>query len=801
MKISDMKLRFKIGIATSLMIVIPLIIVGLTFYNSSKKEITGLIKDQLIVEANKWLLVSNNNEKQIKIQNNVAMKAAKNMVTAQAELVYELIKVVNNPYILKDKLSKIKVGETGYIWVVDYQGNYLVSKNRASDGKNIWNAKDSKGVYFIQEAIQKAKNLSGNSLDYQIYPWKNPGETKARDKIACLLHIPKYHWVIGVSSYFDELADFTFAKKTKEKFKKDFLNVVVGKTGYLYTISMDKDNYGHLGIHPTSSGKDLSSAKHIQYMMNTKNGFVTYAQSVGKRKGQKKLAAFAYDKTNNRLIVASAYETDFFDGLNRLRNTVVIFIIIITLIAIFLMNLIMKNQVLNPIGKIREALDYFANNNFTHEMSEKDLSRGDEIGDIVRSVDTARHEIQAVLNHIINSSNQINESSKDLTQTAKNLAEGATEMANQSDMIADISEKIGTNTELITNSMQQSSGNFNSVSSATEELSASINEVSLASNSANSNMHDVVEEVEKIRNNINSINENISELNAGINSSATAMEEMAASVGEISSNTQNANLISTEAQEKTKLTQEDILKLQKAAKKIGDIVKIINDIADQTNMLALNATIEAASAGEAGKGFAVVANEVKSLAQQTAEATENIRNEIEDIQKTTDVSVKSINSVIEIINNLADINNTIASAVEEQSITTNEISGTIVGVAEQGEQVLANTQNIAEYVKKVKDNTVFAQGSVSEIASSSSDSTTAANEIARSSAEVLEEFEEIKNNTIQINDEVQIMKGNVSEITNATHEVANISKSTNDEALNLATLADKLKRLVSKFKI
>ncbi len=78
---------------------------------------------------------------------------------------------------------------------------------------------------------------------------------------------------------------------------------------------------------------------------------------------------------------------------------------------------------------------------------------------------------------------------------------------------------------------------------------------------------------------------------------------------------------------------------------------------------------------------------------------------------------------------------------------------------------------------------------------------TAANEIARSSAEVLEEFEEIKNNTIQINDEVQIMKGNVSEITNATHEVANISKSTNDKALNLATLADKLKRLVSKFKI
>ncbi len=801
MKISDMNLRVKIGTATSLMIVISLVIVGITFYNSSKKVIEGLIKKQLISDANKWLMISNNNEKQIELQVQVATKAAKNMVTAQADVVYELIKSINNPYILKDKLSKIKVGETGYIWVVDYKGNYLVSKNRASDGKCIWNARDSKGVYFIQEAIRKAKNLSGKSFDYQIYPWKNPGETKARDKIACLIHIPKYHWVVGVSSYFDELADFTFAEKARAKFKKDLQNVVIGKTGYLYTISLDKDKYGHLGIHPTSPGKDLSTRKHIQYMMKNKNGFVSYAQSFGKRKGEKKLAAFAYDKINNRLIVASAYEKDFLDGLNRLRNNVIIFIIVIMFVSIFFMSLIMRSQVLKPIEKIREALDYFANNDFTHEMSEEDLTRGDEIGDINRSVDTARQEIKTVLNHIINSSNEINESSKNLTQTAKNLAEGATEMANQSDMIADISEKIGSNTELITNSMRQSSENFNSVSSATEELSASINEVSLASDSANNNMQDVVGEVEKIRDNINSINENISELNAGINSSATAMEEMAASVGEISSNTQNANLISTEAQEKTKLTQEDILKLQKAAKKIGDIVKIINDIADQTNMLALNATIEAASAGDAGKGFAVVANEVKSLAQQTAQATENIRNEVEEIQRTTDVSVQSINSVIEIINNLAEINNTIASAVEEQSITTNEISGTIVGVAEQGEQVLANAQSIAEYVEKVKDNTVFAQGSVSEIASSSSDSTTAANEIARSSAEVLEEFEGIKNNTIQINDEVQIMKGNVSEITNATHEVADISKSTNGEASNLAELADKLKDLVSKFKI
>ena len=114
--------------------------------------------------------------------------------------------------------------------------------------------------------------------------------------------------------------------------------------------------------------------------------------------------------------------------------------------------------------------------------------------------------------------------------------------------------------------------------------------------------------------------------------------------------------------------------LAEAAQKIGDVVKLINDIAGQTNLLALNATIEAARAGEAGKGFAVVASEVKSLASQTAKATEEIASQIKSIQAATGDSVEAIKAIGDTIGRINEIATTIASAVEEQGAATQEIA-------------------------------------------------------------------------------------------------------------------------------
>ena len=128
--------------------------------------------------------------------------------------------------------------------------------------------------------------------------------------------------------------------------------------------------------------------------------------------------------------------------------------------------------------------------------------------------------------------------------------------------------------------------------------------------------------------------------------------------------------------------------LAEGAQKIGEVVNLINDIASQTNLLALNATIEAARAGEAGKGFAVVASEVKSLANQTAKATEDISAQITAIQSSTKGAVDAIKNIGTTISQIGEIATTIAAAVEEQGAATQEIARNV-------QQAAAGTQEVS----------------------------------------------------------------------------------------------------------
>jgi methyl-accepting chemotaxis protein len=155
---------------------------------------------------------------------------------------------------------------------------------------------------------------------------------------------------------------------------------------------------------------------------------------------------------------------------------------------------------------------------------------------------------------------------------------------------------------------------------------------------------------------------------------ASATQELAASIREISSQVQRSVTVSSRATEETQRTSQMIHGLSSAAEKIGNIIQLIQAIASQTNLLALNATIEAARAGDAGKGFAIVASEVKNLASQTAQATEQIASQIATIQSATGETVAAIGQFGATVKEMADIATAIASAVEEQGAATGEIA-------------------------------------------------------------------------------------------------------------------------------
>lgn len=164
---------------------------------------------------------------------------------------------------------------------------------------------------------------------------------------------------------------------------------------------------------------------------------------------------------------------------------------------------------------------------------------------------------------------------------------------------------------------------------------------------------------------------------ANVQTVAAAAEQLSASVEEIARQVQTSSEKTFSASEEAKNASHTIDTLKAGSETIGQVVKLISDIAEQTNLLALNATIEAARAGEAGKGFAVVASEVKSLAKQTATATGEIGQQITSIQGNTGSTVKAVTEISETISSLHHIAATIASATEEQTAATTEISRNI----------------------------------------------------------------------------------------------------------------------------
>ncbi|HEX6822107.1 MAG TPA: methyl-accepting chemotaxis protein [Candidatus Sulfotelmatobacter sp.] len=286
----------------------------------------------------------------------------------------------------------------------------------------------------------------------------------------------------------------------------------------------------------------------------------------------------------------------------------------------------------------------------------------------------------------ITSGSGISTATKEALQLARAIAGGNLIQADMKisgrDELAELGEALNHMKESLHDVIRSIANTSTQVACSSEELSASSQQISASTVETSAQANVVSQATGKVSQNLQSV--------------AIGAEQMTTTIQSIASNAHEAATIAIRAVETAHTATLAISKLGQSSREIGDVIKLITSIAQQTKLLALNATIEAARAGEAGKGFAVVAGEVKELARQTAKATEDISPKIAAIQNDTSHAVEAIGTISAIINQVNEISGTIATAVEEQSATTNEMMRNVADAAKASTEITQNIAGVAE---------------------------------------------------------------------------------------------------------
>lgn len=411
----------------------------------------------------------------------------------------------------------------------------------------------------------------------------------------------------------------------------------IGRTGFIMVVN----SKGDMVVHRKVQGKNWSKKPFIKKIITEKDG---YHRFVSPKTGTWKVVAYKYIPVKDWIVAATNFEEDALEVpiTNSTTNSLCA-IIPVFFVVMGLMLWIIQKRVIKPLTTAIKFADQIAKGDLSRKISAK--GSNNEIGNLINALADMKNNLHTMIC-------EINSGVSNLDSSAAGMS--------------DICNHLGTNIEKAT-------VKSNTVVAAAGEMNSNSQSVAAAVEQASTNTRALVSHVRDISKNLSNMADTAHDVKEETGSAVT----------------------------KVAFSSSQISKLEQASQEIGTITETIRGISDQTNLLALNAMIESARAGEAGKGFAVVANEIKILAKQTSEATDNINQKLSQTQKLTSITVNEIEEISGAISRIDDSVGAITGAINQQNETTSEIFENISQTADGLQEVNENVSHLSTGINEV----------------------------------------------------------------------------------------------------
>lgn len=704
-KLNDISIKWQLIVLCLVLISIPIVALGTISYQSAREEILVSVEANLNSQSLAWekiidehilqvVDIDEREDRMIRDQINFISLSALKSFSHNSMSVDDIF----------NHISDLQVGKSGYVFILNSKGDYVVSKDRLRDGENIWNAKDSDGIYFIQKMITEGKKLKSDETYIIEYPWKNAGETGARMKIASITYYEPLDLIIGASAYYSDFKIDDVLQTMQEEVKEDISKQIIGKTGYIfvldsqgnYVVSKDRVRDGE----NIWAAKDADGVLFIQEMIKNSKDLKegeTYVhfypwKNVGESVSRMKIASLVYIPEWDWYVGASAYHADFLDGVEKIKYST----IIISLLALLLTSVAVfyfARKMTETFQKIVNNMNSVAKGNLNIEAST--VQGTNEIGQMASSFSTMLTNLRTLVTKITDvantsaataeqlsaSSQEVNASSEQVSTTVQEIARGSQALSKSAAESQHDSEELMSKIEIVTKS----------VSDATTKANEVANIAQLGAKSA-----------QKAGNSMVLIKESVS-------ASAGMVNELGEKTGQI-----------------------------------NKIIEVINSISEQTNLLALNAAIEAARAGEAGKGFAVVADEVRKLAEESQKATKQIEGMISEIMSSSNKVVESMSKGTQEVDQSSAIVNDALGSLEQITASVKSLAIDIDSASKVANEQIESSKNVQKSISEVSAVAEESAAGAEEVSASVEETTSSIQQIANSAQSLAQSASELK---------------------------------------------------------